>query len=230
MTKESILVVDDEENIIELVTYNLTRYGYRMMSATTGEEALVLARSRQPDLIVLDLMLPGIDGLEVCKQLKSSADTRAIPIVVLTAKGEDPDIITGLELGADDYVVKPFSPKVLVARVRAALRRRSEPAGTEETPLTIGPLTIHSGRHEVHVDGKPLALTFTEFGILSLLAKRPGWVFSRYQIVDAIRGSDTVVTDRSVDVHIASLRKKLDAHAHLIETVRGVGYRFAHEA
>jgi len=225
MAKQNILVVDDEEDILELVTYNLSKEGYHVLRATSGEEALAAAKSKIPDLVVLDLMLPGMDGLEVCKVLKGTPETRHIPIVVLTAKGEEPDIVTGLELGADDYVTKPFSPRVLVARVRAALRRKAEPAVSQTAPLHVGDLVVHPGRHEVLVKDRPVNLTFTEFGILCLLAQRPGWVFTRYQIVDAIRGTDTVVTDRSVDVHIASLRKKLGPCASYVETVRGVGYR-----
>jgi two-component system alkaline phosphatase synthesis response regulator PhoP len=225
MAGRSILVVDDEEDILELVSYNLRKEGYRVSCATSGEEGLAMAKSKPPDLVVLDLMLPGVDGLEICRRLKNEPETRHIPIVMLTAKGEEPDIVTGLELGADDYVTKPFSPKVLVARIRAALRRKTEGAAPEGAPISVGDLVIHPGRHEVLLNGSPLELTFTEFGILCLLARRSGWVFSRYQIVDAIRGSETAVTDRSVDVHIASLRKKLGSCASCIETVRGVGYR-----
>jgi two-component system phosphate regulon response regulator PhoB len=229
MAGKNILVVDDEEDILELVRYNLGKAGYQVTCATSGEEALSVARSRHPDLVVLDLMLPGVDGLEVCRRLKGDAVTRHIPIVMLTAKGEEPDIVTGLEVGADDYVTKPFSPRVLVARIRAALRRKSEMPIEEEEPIHVGEIVIHQGRHEVLLKDEPVNLTFTEFEILRLLAKRPGWVYSRYQIVDAIRGGDTIVTDRSVDVHIASLRKKLGSFADLIETVRGVGYRLRNE-
>ncbi len=229
MAGKNILVVDDEEDILELVRYNLGKAGYQVTCATSGEEALSVARSRHPDLVVLDLMLPGVDGLEVCRRLKGDAVTRHIPIVMLTAKGEEPDIVTGLEVGADDYVTKPFSPRVLVARIRAALRRKSEMPVEEEEPIRVGEIVIHQGRHEVLLKDEPVNLTFTEFEILRLLAKRPGWVYSRYQIVDAIRGGDTIVTDRSVDVHIASLRKKLGSFADLIETVRGVGYRLRNE-
>ena len=226
MSKERILVVDDEEDILELVRFNLAREGYPVISTISGEETLRIARKEHPDLIVLDLMLPGIDGLEVAKILKTDPKTRDIPIVMLTAKGEEPDIVTGLELGADDYVTKPFSPRILVARVRAVLRRNVKEEPTDEPVLRIHNLVIHSGRHEVLVDGDPVQLTFTEFGILSFLAKRPGWVFTRYQIVDAVRGDDYPVTDRSVDVQIVGLRKKLGSAGEYIETVRGVGYRF----
>jgi len=177
-------------------------------------------------LIVLDLMLPGIDGLESTKLLKNDQGTRDIPIVMLTAKGEEADIVTGLELGADDYITKPFSPRILVARVRAVLRRNVKEPMEESSILRIHDLVIHPGRREVLIDGKPVQLTFTEFGILKFLARRPGWVFTRSQIVDAVRGDDYFVTDRSVDVQIVGLRKKLGPAGNYIETVRGVGYRF----
>lgn len=226
MAKERILVVEDEEDILELVRFNLSREGYSVTGAATGEEAWKLASSRVPDLIVLDLMLPGIDGLEVTKMIKNDSRTRDIPIVMLTAKGEESDIVTGLELGADDYITKPFSPRVLVARVKAVLRRKVKAPTEESSVLKIHDLVIHPGRHEVLVEGKSIELTFTEFGILSYLARRPGWVFTRSQIVDAVRGDDYFVTDRAVDVQIVGLRKKLGPASKYIETVRGVGYRF----
>ena len=226
MKKKRILVVDDEEDILELLEFNLQREGYHTIRAATGEEAASLARSETPDLIVLDLMLPGIDGLEVARRLKSDTHTDGIPIIMLTAKGEEPDIVTGLELGADDYITKPFSPRVLAARVKAVLRRQGR-APSEEIPvIRIHNLVIHPGRYEVLVENKPVDLTFTEFGILHYLARRPGWVFTRNQIVDAVRGEDYFVTDRSVDVQIVGLRKKLGTASKYVETVRGVGYRF----
>ena len=226
MPKEQILVVDDEEDILELVRFNLSKEGYRTICAETGEKAVGIARSKIPDLIVLDLMLPGMDGLEVTKFLKKDPETQHIPIVMLTAKGEESDVVTGLELGADDYVTKPFSPKILLARVKAVLRRKVEAPPDGAEVLRIHNLVIHSGRREVRVDGEPVDLTFTEFGVLSYLVQRPGWVFTRTQIVDAVRGSDYFVTDRSVDVQIVGLRKKLGSAGKYIETVRGVGYRF----
>jgi len=226
MAKEKILVVDDEEDILELLRYNLLREGYNVSCAASGEEALRLAQSEIPDLLVQDLMLPGIDGLEVTKILKNDSRTKDIPIVMLTAKGEEADIVTGLELGADDYITKPFSPRVLVARVRAVLRRKVKEY-KEETPiLRIHDIVIHPGRHEVLVNDKPVQLTLTEFGILNYLARRPGWVFTRSLIMDAVKGEDYFVTDRSVDVQIVGLRKKLCNAGKYIETVRGVGYRF----
>jgi two-component system phosphate regulon response regulator PhoB len=226
MAVKTILAVDDEEDILELLDYNLSREGYRVLRATSGEKALEFASAEKPDLIILDLMLPGLDGLDVCRRLKSGRNTSEIPIVMLTAKGEEADIVLGLELGAEDYVTKPFSPRVVVARVRAALRRRAKTAMDDEAPIKIDEIVIHPGRHEVFVSGKPVQLTFTEYEILSFLARRPGWVFTRYQIVEAVRGGDYAVTDRSVDVQIVGLRKKLGRFGSYIETVRGVGYRF----
>ena len=226
MPKEKILVVDDEEDILELVRFNLSKEGYQVICAATGEKAVEMARAELPDLMVLDLMLPGMDGLEAAKFLKNNPETQNIPIVMLTAKGEESDIVTGLELGADDYVVKPFSPRILLARVKAVLRRKQTEATGDSEVVKIHNLVIHPGRREVRVDGKPLDLTFTEFGVLSYLMRRPGWVFTRSQIVDAVRGTDYYVTDRSVDVQIVGLRKKLGNAGKYIETVRGVGYRF----
>lgn len=226
MSPKTILVVDDEKDIRELVRYNLARDGYKVECAQTGEEALRTARSAAPDLIVLDLMLPGLDGLEVCKRLKAERQTAAVPIVMLTAKGEDADVVAGLELGADDYVIKPFSPRVLLARVRAVLRRSEEPAEVEPAMIRRGGLVIDPARHQVTVDGEPANLTALEMRVLIALARRPGLVLTRYQIVDASQGEGVGVTDRSVDVHIVSLRRKLGACGPLIETVRGIGYRF----
>ena len=219
-------MVEDEEDILELVRFNLSREGYHVMGAASGEEAWKLASSELPDLIVLDLMLPGIDGLEVTKIIKNDPKTKDIPIIMLTAKGEESDIVTGLELGADDYITKPFSPRILVARARAVLRRKITEPAEESSVLKIHDIVIHPGRHEVRVQGEPVELTFTEFGILSYLARRQGWVFTRSQIVDAVRGDDYFVTDRAVDVQIVGLRKKLGPASKYIETVRGVGYRF----
>jgi DNA-binding response OmpR family regulator len=226
MPKAKILIVDDEEDILELVRYNLAREGYQTLCAAGGQEALKLVRQTAIDLMVLDLMLPDVDGLEVARQLKADSRSADLPIVMLTAKGEEADIITGLELGADDYITKPFSPKILLARVKAVLRRHAQPADREDAPLRIRELMIHPGRRDVQVAGEPVELTFSEFQILSFLARRPGWVFTRSQIVDAVRGDDYPVTDRSVDVQIVGLRKKLGPYGNYIQTVRGVGYRF----
>lgn len=228
MAKKHILVVEDEEDILALLHYNLVREGFRVSLASTGEEGLEIIAGDRPDLVVLDLMLPGMDGLQVCRALKESTDTRNIAVVMVTAKGEESDVVTGLELGADDYVTKPFSPKILIARIRSVLRRKEsarEP-GSEQDVVHVDALVIHPGRNEVTVRGAPVDLTFTEFRVLYFLASRPGWVFTRYQIVNAVRGDDYSVTDRAVDVQIVGLRKKLGEYGKYIETVRGVGYRF----
>jgi two-component system, OmpR family, alkaline phosphatase synthesis response regulator PhoP len=223
----SVLVVDDEEDLLELVRYNLAREGYAVTGVGTGEDALKAARKQPPDLIVLDLMLPAVDGLEVCRRLKSDPKTRDIPIIMLTAKSEESDMVAGLERGADDYIAKPFSPRVLSARVKALLRRREQQTRTElETTIDVHEISIHPGRHEVTLAGQPLGLTYTEFALLQFLAKRPGWAYTRTQIVDAVKGEDYPVTERSVDVQVAGLRKKLGDFGAYIETVRGVGYRF----
>ena len=224
-TSKTILVVDDEEDVLELVKYNLEKNGYRVTTASTGEEAISKARSIVPNLVLLDLMLPGIDGLEVCKQLKSNPKTEQVPVIMLTAKGEESDVVVGLEVGADDYITKPFSPKVLIARIRRILHR-SIAQQRDSFPVKIHEINIDPSRHEVLVKGKRTDLTYTEFKILYALARRPGIVFTRYQIVDAVHGNDYLVTERAVDVQIVSLRRKLGPCGKYIETVRGVGYRF----
>lgn len=232
MSKEKILIIEDEEDILAMVHFNLVRAGFRVECAMCGEEGFQKARDHQPDLILLDLMLPGIDGLEVCRRLRQSPDTKGCPVIMLTAKGEESDIVQGLELGADDYLPKPFSPQVLLARIRAILRRhaRTATAHDQDEPIEIFDLIIHPGRNRVLAAGEPIELTYTEFRILYLLASRPGWVFSRSQIVDAIHGEGYAVTDRAVDVQIVGLRKKLGECGRYIETVRGVGYRFLEAA
>ena len=226
MAKQKILAVDDEEDILELLRFNLAKEGFAVVCAASGEEALKAALSQRPDLILLDLLLPAMDGLEVARRLKSNPSTQEIPVIMVTAKGEEADIVAGLEGGAEDYITKPFSRKVLIARVRAVLRRKASGPADDQEVVTVHDLTIHPGRREVLVKGKPVVLTFTEFGILSFLARRPGWVFTRSQIVDAVKGDEYFVTDRAVDVQIVGLRKKLGSAAKVIETVRGVGYRF----
>lgn len=227
MEKKRILIVDDEEDILELLSYNLRKEGYDVTAVTTGEEALDLAQRNPPDLLLLDLMLPGIDGLDVCRELKSSERTRSIPIIMVTAKGEEADIVAGLELGADDYVTKPFSPRVLLARARTVLRRKRREVQPGLDIVKIHDITIDPTRHEVLVRGEKVEFTATEFGILNFLARRPGWVFTRTQIIDSVKGDDYPVTDRSVDVQVVSLRRKLGDSGSVIETVRGVGYRFS---
>ncbi len=225
MAKLKVLIVDDEEDIRELVELYLGRDGYDIVTCETGEQALEIVRTDIMDLIVLDLMLPGISGLDVCKKLKANRKTESLPIVMLTAKSEDVDVVAGLELGADDYVSKPFSGKVLAARVRRILKR-TDTEDDEAATIEVHDLVIDSARRDVVFKGESIKLTFTEFNILWTLARRPGIVFTRYKIVDAIRGSDYLVTDRAVDVQIVSLRKKLKECGNYIETVRGVGYRF----
>lgn len=226
MNKQSILVVEDEEDLREIIIYNLDREGYKTAGVETGEQGLEYAITRHPDLIILDLMLPGINGLDVCRQIKQNSSTEAISIIIVSAKGEEADIVSGLELGADDYVTKPFSPRILLARVRTALRRLRQGDKEDDSIFHIDGLTIDAHRFQLSINGVPAELTKSEFGILHFLAGHRGWVFTRYQIVNAIRGAQYVVTERAIDVQIAGLRKKLGAHAALIETVRGVGYRF----
>jgi two-component system phosphate regulon response regulator PhoB len=226
MATERILVVDDEEDLLELIQYNLSKEGYQVRCVTSGEMAIREAKAQLPDLVLLDLMLPAVDGLAVCKALKLDSQTQHIPIVMVTAKTEEADVVSGLELGADDYITKPFSPRVLLARIRAVLRRKLKEPLEDNSTIRIHELVIHPGRHEVLLRGQPVDLTFTEFRLLQFLARKPGWAFSRTQIVDAVKGEDYPVTERSVDVQVAGLRKKLGDLGHYIETVRGVGYRF----
>lgn len=223
MAKETILVVDDEEDIRELIGFNLEREGYQVIYAATGEEALSVTQHHRPELIILDLMLPGIDGIEVCKALAGYE----IPILMVTAKSEDSDIILGLEMGADDYITKPFSPRILIARIRAVLRRKRKETAVPSVykQVSLHGITIDPARHSVTCDGESLELSVTEFGILEFLMRNPGWVFSRGQIIESVKGNDYPVTERSVDVQILALRKKLGEKGSIIETVRGIGYR-----
>jgi len=232
MVKRSVLVVEDEEDIRELVSYTLEKEGYQVTSVASGEEALSIAESRPPDLIVLDLLLPGVDGLTVCQRLRSTPQTANVAIVMLTAKGEEADVVAGLNMGANDYITKPFSRNVLIARVRAALRNaglRTSPSAEPleaEVAIRIHNLVIHPGKHLVLVDGKPVELSATEFRVLHALARKPGWVLTREQILDAVHGDNYAITDRAVDVQVVGLRRKLGPAGKYIETVRGVGYRF----
>ncbi|SIQ61123.1 two component transcriptional regulator, winged helix family [Alkalispirochaeta americana] len=229
-----VLIVEDEPDILELVRYNLEKEGFIVRGVSSGEAALNQVRKDPPDLVVLDLMLPGVNGWEVCRELKQDTLYRSIPVVMLTARTEDSDVVAGLEVGADDYVTKPFNPKVLMARLRAALRR-TEPPGEhshKEERILIHGITIDITRHQVTCrpdpdQGEPetIPLSATEFSILEFLSRNPGWVFSRSRIIDAIRGEDYPVTERSVDVQILGLRRKLGICGQLIETVRGVEYR-----
>jgi two-component system, OmpR family, alkaline phosphatase synthesis response regulator PhoP len=226
MARERIFIVEDEEDIQELISYNLVKNSFSVKIFGNGEDFLSYLESDACDLILLDLMLPGMDGLEICKKLKKTQSTENIPVIMLTAKGEESDIITGLELGADDYIIKPFSPKVLVARVKAVLRRKEQITEIKKENVTAGGIQIVPGRFEVIVNNEKIELTASEFKALHLLAGRPGWVFTRYQIVESVHGENYPVTDRSVDVMMVSLRKKLKEGGRYIETVRGIGYRF----
>lgn len=226
MSNEKILAVDDEQPILELLRYNLEKDGFRVITCGNGEDAVRMCRNEKPDLVLLDLMLPGIGGLDVCRKLKESSATSDIPVIMLTAKTEDSDIVLGLELGADDYVTKPFSPKVVMARVRTVLRRKNrKPVEPEGERTEIHGIAIDPVRHEVFSEGVPLPLSVTEFQILEFLARNPGRVFSRTQIISSVKGSSYPVTERSIDVQILSIRKKLGAKADCVETVRGIGYR-----
>ena len=221
-----VLIVEDDDDIMELIRFNCEREGFVTAAAGSAEEALRLVEDNVPALILVDLMLPGMDGLALCQILKSNVLTRGVPIVMVTAKGEEADIIAGLEQGAEDYVTKPFSPRVLIARIKAVLRRHGTEVHDRRAPLIVGDLTIHPGRREVRVGGRPVRLTATEFSVLQFLASHAGWVFTRDQLIAAVHGPDYPVTDRSIDVLIAGVRKKLADSSQLIETVRGVGYRF----
>lgn len=224
MAKGKILIIEDDRDIVEMVEYNLEEEGYETLSALNGEAGLELAGRQYPDLIILDVMLPLIDGFEVCRKLKSNDVTADIPIIILSAKSQETDKVVGLELGADDYVTKPFSPRELIARIRAILRRGREHRSA--STIERGDVVIDSTRHKAVVRGEEISLTFTEFKLLEILAQRPGVVFSREQILDAVSGEESVVCDRTVDAHVKSLRRKLGKAKDYIETIRGAGYRF----
>lgn len=225
-SKPHIQIIEDEPDIADLLEFNIINAGYKSSKSKDGETGLEKVREMQPDLILLDLLLPGINGLDVCNILKSDTQTKSIPIIMLTALGQEKDIVKGLESGADDYITKPFSVEILLARIKAVLRRNLSEKTTQEDNVSIHGITITLRTRDVMVENKKLNLTFTEFQILHLLASHPGWVFTRYQIIDKIREDNYPVTDRSVDFQIVGLRKKLGNHGKLIETVRGVGYRF----
>lgn len=226
MAGETILVVEDDGDIRELLSYTLEREGYKVQSVGSAEEAEAFLAEETPALILLDLMLPGTDGFSFCRVLRTSDRTRGVPVIMVTARDEAPDVVAGLEVGADDYVTKPFSARILTARVRAVLRRAAVREVEDPGIQRRGPIEIDEARHRVTLDGRELILTLSEFNLLQLFVRRPGIVFSRYQIVDAVHGGDYPVTDRSVDVQIVGLRRKLGKSGKMIETVRGVGYRF----
>ncbi len=228
MPAERILIIEDDPDIRELLSCSLTGQGWELSLAESGETGLEILRDKGADCILLDIMLPGISGLDVLKRLKGKPEWKTVPVIMATAKGEESDIVAGLDLGADDYVVKPYSPRVLIARIRAALRRNDTSSGDKEEPTRWEEdgLSLDSRLHEASWKGEPLDLSATEFAILQVFLSRPGEVFTRGKIISAIRGDDYPVTDRAVDVQILALRRKLGGAADMIETVRGVGYRF----
>ncbi len=226
MTRTQIVVVEDEPDIVEVISYNLKREGYQVASADRGDEGLKLVRSQSPSLVILDLMLPGMDGLAVCQQLKADPITRDIPIIMVSAKGEESDIVIGLGMGADDYLAKPFSPRELLARVKAVLRRGPVREEQQKERVVVRDMVLDIARHEVRVSGELLRLTATEFRILFQLASQPGRAFTREQLLNRVVGKGVVIVDRNIDVHIRSIRKKLGDHGEMIQTIRGVGYRF----
>ena len=227
MAKKNILVVEDQEEVQELLCHNLRREGFQVEAVCNGEDGLLLLLRKKPDLVLLDLMLPGMNGLEVCRRIKADPKTQNVPIIMVTAKAEEADVVAGIEMGADDYVTKPFSVRVLVSRVRAMFRRQTGSDYDREEEVRVHDIEISPSRHRIYVGGEPVdGLTLTEFRLLHLLASRPGWVFTRQQILDAVRGADIMVTERAVDVQLVGLRKKLGPRGDYIEAVRGVGYRF----
>jgi two-component system alkaline phosphatase synthesis response regulator PhoP len=227
MSPKHIVVVEDERDILEVLSYNLKREGFGVTTSLDGMEGLEIIQNQVPDLVLLDLMLPGMGGLDICRQMKSNSRTRNIPIIMVTAKGEEVDVVHGLGLGADDYISKPFSPRELIARVKAMLRRTAEndPATKKERIFVRG-LVIDAGKHKVSLDDREVKLTATEFRILHFLASHPGRVYTREQLLDNTLGNDAVVVDRNIDVHIRAIRKKIGDGQYFIDTVRGVGYRF----
>lgn len=225
MSQSPILVVEDEDDILQLILYNLKEAGYAVRSARSGEDALTILRNGDISLVLLDLMLPGISGGDISKIIRNDPRTKHIPIIMVTAKGTEKDVISGLELGADDYITKPFSINILLSRIKAVLRRIDSVATDEHSVINIHGIRIDPRKHRVDILGEPLEMTYSEFAILHLLAMRPGWAFSRNQIIDNLHGQDHPITDRAVDVMIVGLRKKLSKMGYLIETVRGIGYR-----
>ncbi len=227
MVTKKILIIEDEADIREVIEYNLKREGFKVFCVGDGDEGVDDARSIAPDVILLDLMLPGLDGIEVCRRLKGDTVTGGIPIIMVTAKGEESDIVLGLGVGADDYITKPFSPRELVARVKAVLRRGPLSTSLEgEDKVVRGDLVVDVGRHQALICGKSITLTPSELRLLHLLASHPGRVFTRDQLLSRVIGEGAYVIDRNIDVHIRGVRKKLGDYRNLIETVRGVGYRF----
>lgn len=226
--KRKIAVIEDDRDINELIAYNLEREGYGVIRSLDGGQGLFLIQKEQPDLVLLDLMLPGMDGLEVCQALKQSDATKDIPIIMITAKSEESDVVVGLQMGADDYITKPFSTKVLLARVKAIFRRDKQvkSAGSPQQLRNFGALVMDLPKYKVTVNGRSVSLTSIEFAILEFLSRSPGRVYTRDQILDNVWKDGKFIIDRAVDVHVRGLRKKLEDGADYVETVRGVGYRF----
>ncbi len=224
---QTVLVVEDEKDLQQLVSYNLRQAGYQVQVASDGQEALAHVQRQMPDLVLLDVMLPDISGFEVCKALKINSVTRGVRIIMLTARGEEVDRVVGFELGADDYVVKPFSVRELVLRVAALLRRSTAPLVADTSTITFGCLYLDREAHRVSVDGKPVELTALEFKLLSTLLERRDRVQTRDQLLDDVWGIEAAITTRTVDTHVKRLREKLGRAGNYVETVRGVGYRFA---
>ena len=224
MPKPTVLIIEDDRSLAEVITYNFEREGYGILTASDGQDGLAQAQQKLPDVIILDLMLPVIDGLEVCKRLRASETTSGIRILMLTAKAEESDELVGFNVGADDYVTKPFSVKVLLERVKALCRRDAEPVVSQL--VTSQGVTIDPDRFRATIGDESVHLTRSEFRLLESLVRKPGRVFSRAELIDSALGEDTLVLERTIDVHVRSLRKKMGSYADLIETVRGVGYRF----
>jgi two-component system alkaline phosphatase synthesis response regulator PhoP len=225
-----IIVIEDETDILEVISYNLSREGFKVITATDGKDGLRKIIDQSPDLVILDLMLPGVDGIDLCRRIKADPLTRRIPVVMVTAKGEESDVVLGLGVGADDYISKPFSPKELIARVKAVLRRgplRDDLAPGER--ISSGGVTVDAVRHEVRIGGRPIDFTATEFRLLHFLASHPGRAFTRDQLLSRVIGEGAQVLDRNIDVHVRAVRKKLGERQDLIETIRGVGYRFRND-
>ena len=226
MGRTKIVVIEDEPDIVEVICYNLQREGYQVSSTTRGDEGLELVRNQSPSLVILDLMLPGMDGLSVCQQIKSDPLTRNTPIIIISAKGEESDVVIGLGLGADDYIPKPFSPREMLARVKAVLRRCPIQEEQQKDRIVARDLVIDPGRHEVRAGEELVRLTATEFKLLHQLASQPGRAYTREQLLNRVVGEGVVVVDRNIDVHIRSVRKKLGDLGEMIQTIRGIGYRF----
>jgi len=228
-SRKHILLIEDEEDIASLIKLQAEIHGYRLDVEIDGLNGFLAVKREKPDLVILDIMLPGKNGFDVCRKIKSDPELKEIPVIILSAKGDEIDIVLGLELGADDYVTKPFSPKILFSRVKAVMRRQEEPAVKKEALFTFGNFEVDAGKYQVKKNGHPVALTLSEFSILHRLLSNQGRVLTRNQLLDDVQNENAFIVDRNIDVHIASLRKKLGPNFDWIETVRGIGYRFKEE-